>query len=69
MQGDQLTARECYLVMLVVDEHVQKMSIEERKVATEPTEVLVHIPLEEGNPEKFTRIGTCMKEKMKQDLV
>ena len=34
-----------------------------------PTEVLEDIPLEEGNPEKFTRIGTSMKEKTKQDLV
>ena len=45
------------------------MSIEERRVTTEPTEVLEDIPLEEGNPEKFTRIGTSMKEKTKQDLV
>ena len=69
MQGDQLAARECYLAMLSVDEHMQKMSIEERKVTAEPIEVLEDIPLEEGNPEKFTRIGTSMKEKMKKDLV
>ena len=69
VQGDQLTARECYLAMLAVDEHMQTMSIEERKVTVEPTKVLEDIPLEEGNPEKFTRIGTSMKEKTKQDLV
>ena len=69
MQGDQLAARECYLAMLSVDEHMQKMSIEERKVTAELIEVLEDIPLEEGNPEKFTRIGTSMKEKMKKDLV
>ena len=45
------------------------MSIEERKVVTKPTEVLKDIPLEEGNPKKFTRIGTSMEEKTKQDLV
>ena len=45
------------------------MSIEERRFVAEPTEVLEDIPLEEGNPEKFTRIGTSMKEKTKQDLV
>ena len=55
--------------MLAMDEHTQTMSIEERKVVAEPTEVLEDIPLEEGNPEKFTRIGTSMKEKTKQDLV
>ena len=45
------------------------MSIEERRFVAEPIEVLEDIPLEEGNPEKFTRIGTSMKEKMKRDLV
>ena len=69
MQGDQLAARECYLAMLSVDEHMQTMSIKERRVVAEPTEVLEDIPLEEGNPKKFTRIGTSMKEKTKQDLV
>ena len=69
VQGDQLAARECYLAMLSVDKHMQTMAIEERRVTAEPTEVLENIPLEEGNPEKFTRIGTRMKEKTKQDLV
>ena len=69
VQGDQLTARECYLAMLAVNEHMQTISIEERRVAAEPTEVLEDILLEEGNPEKFTRIGTSMKEKTMQDLL
>ena len=45
------------------------MNIEERKAATEPIKVLEDIPLDEGNPEKFTRIGTSMEKKTKQDLV
>ena len=69
VQGDQLAARECYLAMLSVDEHMQTMAIEERRVTAEPTEVLEDIPLEEGYPEKFTRIGTSMKERVKQDLI
>ena len=69
VQGDQLVARECYLAMLSVDEHMQTMGIEERRVTAEPTEVLEEILLEEGNPEKFTRIRTIMKEKTKQDLI
>ena len=69
VHGDQLAARECYLAMLAIDEHVQTMNIEERRVVAEPTEVLEDIPLEEGNPEKFTRIGTSMEEKKKQDLI
>ena len=64
-----MVARECYLAMMALDEQVQTMSIEERRFVAEPTEVLKDIPLKEGNPEKFTRIGTSMKEKTKQDLV
>ena len=69
VHGDQLAARECYLAMLAIDEHVQTMNIEERRVVAEPTEVLEDIPLEEGNLKKFTRIGTSMKEKTKQNVV
>ena len=69
VQRDQLAARECYLAMLSVDEHMQTMAIEERRVTAEPTEVLKDTPLEEGNPEKFTRIGKSMKENVRQDLV
>ena len=69
VQGDQLAARECYLAMLAMNEHVQMIIIEERRVIAEPSEILEDIPLEEGNPEKFTRIGTSMEEKMKHDLV
>ena len=45
-QGDQLAARECYLAMLAMEEHVQAMNIEERRVVAEPAEVLEYIPLE-----------------------
>ena len=55
--------------MLAMDEHVQTMNIEERRVVVEPTEILEDITLEKVNLEKFTRIGTSMKEKTKQDLV
>ena len=69
MQGDQLVARECYLAMLAMDKHMQTMSIEERRVVAELTEVLEDIPLEEGKLGKFTSIGTSMEEKTKLDLV
>ena len=55
--------------MMALDEQVQMMSIEERRFVAEPTEILEDVPLEEGNPEKFTRIETNMEEKTKQDLV
>ena len=69
VQGDQLTTRECYLAMLAMDEQIQTMNIEERRTLAELIEVLEDVPLDESNPERFTRIGTSMKEKTKQDLV
>ena len=45
------------------------MNIEERKVVAEPTEALEDIPLDENNPEKYTRVGVGMEKKTKQDLV
>ena len=52
-----------------MDEHVHTMSIEERRVVVEPTEVLEDIHLDENNPETYTRVGASMERKMKQDLV
>ena len=55
--------------MLVMDEHVHTMSIDERRVTTEPTEALEDVPLDKSNLDKFIRIGTSMEIKTKQDLV
>ena len=48
---------------------MQAMNIEERRTFVELIEVLEDVPLDELNLEKFTRIGTSMEEKTKQDLV
>ena len=48
---------------------MQAMNIEERRTFVELIEVLEDVPLDESNLEKFTRIGTSMEEKTKQDLV
>ena len=69
VQGDQLATRECYLAMLAMDEQVQTMSIEERRVVAEPIEVLEDIPLDENNPEKYTRVRASMESKTKRDLI
>ena len=45
------------------------MSIEERRVVAEPTEVLENVLLQEDDLEKFTRIGTGKKEKARKDLI
>ena len=64
-----MAARECYLAMMALDEQVQTLSIEERRVVAEPIEVLEDVLLQEDDPEKFTRIGTCIKEKAREDLI
>ena len=69
VQGDQLAKRECYLAILAMDEQVQTMNIEERKVMAKPTKALEDIPLDENNPEKYTRVGADMEKKTKQDLL
>ena len=39
------------------------------RAGAEPTEVLEDVLLQEDDPEKFTRIGTGMKEKARKDLI
>ena len=48
-----------------MDELMQTMNNEERRTLAEPIEVLEDVPLDESNPEKFTKIGTGMGEKTK----
>ena len=48
---------------------MQMMNVEERRTVAKPIEVLKDVPLDESNSEKFTRIGTSMEEKKKQDLI
>ena len=64
-----MAGRECYLAIMALDEQVQTLSIEERRVVAEPTEVLENVLLQEDDPEKFTRIGTGIKEKAREDLI
>ena len=45
------------------------MNIKERRTVVESIQILEDVPLDESNPEKFTRIETSMEEKTKQDLV
>ena len=69
VQGHQLATRECYLAMLAMDEQVQTMNIEEKRVVVEPTKALVDISLDENNPERCTRVGADLEGKIKEDLV
>ena len=69
VQGDQLSARECYLAMLAMDEQVQTMNIKEKRIVAEHTKALENIPLDESNLERYTRVGADLEEKNKKDLV
>ena len=69
VQGDQLAARECYLAMLAMDEQVQTLNIEEKRVVAEPTEASVDISLDESNPKRCTKVGVDQERKIKEDLV
>ena len=51
--------------MLAMDEQVQSMNIEERRVVVEPTEALENIFLDENNPKRCTKVGANLKEKTK----
>ena len=66
MQGDQLAVKECYLAM---DEQVQMINIEEKRMVAEPIEVLEYISLNKKNPERCTRVGVDLEEKIKKDLI
>ena len=63
VQGDQIAVRECYLAMLAMNEQVQTMNIEEKRIVVEPIEALENIPLDESNPERCTRVGADLEEK------
>ena len=55
--------------MLAMDEQVQTMNIEERRVVAEPTKALEDISLDKNNSERCTRVGADLEKKTKQDLV
>ena len=45
------------------------MNIKEKRIVVEPTEVLEDISLDENNPERCTRVGADLEEKIKKDLI
>ena len=68
VRGDQVAARECYIVMLEMDNHLQTLSIEEQRTVVEPVEGLEEILLNNARPEQTTRIGTLASSPIRQAL-
>ena len=50
VRGDQVAARECYITMLEMDDHVQTMNIEEQWTMAKPIERLEEILLDNSRP-------------------
>ena len=61
--------RECYIVMLEMDDHLQTMSIEEQRTRTEPIERLEEIPLDSSRLDRTMRIGTLANPTIHPTLV
>ena len=45
------------------------MNIEEKRIVAEPTKALEDISLDENNPERCTKVGADLEEKIKKALV
>ena len=69
VRGDQVAARECYLASLGPEGQNQTMTIKEQKILVKPSEELDTIELEDGHPERTTKIGANLPLKMKESLV
>lgn len=57
-RGDQIAARNCYIVMWEMDDHLQALNIEERWVMVKPIEALEEIFQDENRLNQITCIGT-----------
>ena len=51
VRGNQVAARECYIAILEMDDHIQTMSIEEQRMVAKPVEGLEEILLNNSRPE------------------
>ena len=67
-RGDQIAACECYIAMLEMDDHLQALNIEERRVAIEPTEDLEVISLDDNIPNRITHIDTQANPSIRKEL-
>ena len=50
VRGDQVVERECYIAMLVMDDHLQTTNIEGQWTVAEPVEGLEEILLNNSKP-------------------
>ena len=63
-----MAARECYVAMMEMDDHLQAMSIEEHQMTTELVEKLEEVFLDDSNLKRTTKIGTLAIPAIRQAL-
>ncbi|XP_075650257.1 uncharacterized protein LOC142620842 [Castanea sativa] len=68
LRGNQVAARECYVAMMEIDDHLPTMNIEKQRTVAEPVEELEEVPLDDSRPERTTRIGTLASPSIQQAL-
>ena len=68
LRGDQVAARECYIAMMEIDDHLQAMNIEEHRTTTEPVEKLEEVLLDDSDRRRTTKIGTLASPTIGQEL-
>ena len=68
LRENQVAARECYVAIMEMDDHLQAMSIEEHRTTTEPVEKLEEVFLDDSNHERTTKIGTLASPAIRQEL-
>ena len=69
LRGNQVAARECYVAMMEMDNHLQAMSIEEHQTTTKPVEKLEEVFLDDSNHEWTTKIVTLTSPTVCQELM
>ena len=68
LRGNQVAARECYVAMMEIDDHLQAMSIEEHRTTTKLVEKLEEVFLDNSNQERTIKIGTLASPTVRQEL-
>ena len=63
-----MATHECYVAMMEMDDHLQAMSIEEHRMATEPIEKLEEVLLDDSKLDRTTKIGTLVNPVVRQSL-
>ena len=69
LRGDQVAARECYIAMMEIDDHLQAMHIKEHRTTTKPVEKLEEVLLDDSDRGRTTKIGTLASPTIRQELV